>query len=195
MTDPDDVRLAARMGPKQFRKTYDGLTTREKLAAARSERAQRAQQATEWREARRREVVDSGYIADEAIRETSTELDRDVEDFDSAIAELERRVAEEDATAKLKAEEAAAAAEAERQAERKQTRAQAATKLDEALAAAEAAYRAWVAEQRDLPVQLQNRRPLYLRSALHKLAPELARVLDVQRVPHNHQRPLAEVSL
>ncbi|MCA8951063.1 MAG: hypothetical protein KDE27_16275 [Planctomycetes bacterium] len=108
-------------------------------------------------------------------------------------ARRESKVAEEDAAAKAEAEKAASEAEAARQAERKQVRTKAAAKLDKALAAAEAAYKTWRDEQHDLPVTLQNRRTFYLRAALAKLAPELALALEVKRVPHAHQRPLAEV--
>jgi hypothetical protein len=195
MTNADDLRMTGQIGPKAFKARHDALTLREKLAAARDERTLRAERATELREKRRREVVDGGYFADESIRTESAEVERDLQDFDAAIAELEAKVAEEDDAEKKAAAEAAAAAEAERRAEQKVVCAKASAKLDKALAAAEAAYEAWVESQRDLPVVYQNRRPFYLRAALHKVAPELARVLDVGRVPHSHQRPLAEVTL
>lgn len=193
MTSADDLRFAAQQGPKAFKQKHGSLTAPEKLAAAREERALVAHRAAELRTARRDEVLHSGYIASEEIRQASTECERDVEDFDAVIAELEKQIAAEEAAEESAAEEAAAAAEAQHQAERKGGRTKASVKFDEALSQVEAAYAAWVESQSDLPVVQQNRRSFYLRCALHKLAPKLAIALDVQRVPHNHQRALAEV--
>ena len=194
MSDRTNMKLAAQMGPKSYKQAHAKLTVREKLALARDERALLTQRADELQTARRTELVNSGWMPDDEVRRQSEEVRLDLADFDAAIAEMEKQLAVEETADRQAAEQTAEAAEVQRQAERKQARAQAGAKLDDAFAQVEAAYKAWLAEQRDLPVQLQNRRHFYLRAALCKLAPELATALAVARVPHSHQRPLAEVT-
>lgn len=194
MSDAKDLQLAAKMGPKQFKETHAHTSARDKLEAAEDFRQIRVLRMQELEEQRRAVLVNDGWLSDEELRRESLEVEQDIKDFDVLIAELRQHVAAEDAAERQKMEQAAAAAEAERQAERKQARAKASTKLDKAFVNAESVYQAWLEEQRDLPLNLQNRKGWNLRAALFKLAPGLAQALQVERVAHNHQRSLAEVS-
>ena len=182
------------MGLEAYDAAVGKMTTREKLKATKDQRDLRAQRVAELRERRRAAIVDECWMPDEEVQRECSVLERDLDDFDVAIAHLEQQVADEEEAERRAAEEAAAEAEARRLEERRQARQQVAKKLDKAIAQVERAFSAWLAEQHDAAILDRRRQRFNLLAALHALAPGLATELELKRVLQKHRRPLGEVA-